>query len=81
MSQSVLHRIVKNTLFSAEIQRKGDVSAGYKNIFVIFAADFNCFIIQTMIIGRENEQKNFSPRLLTSKTSCFTLVETISSVY
>ena len=25
--------------------------------------------------------QNFSPRLLTSKTSCFTLVETISSVY
>jgi hypothetical protein len=48
MSQSVLHRIVKNTLFSAEIQRKGDVSAGYKNIFVVFPADFDSFLCSNL---------------------------------
>ena len=36
------HIIVNNALFSAEIQRKSNISADYKNIFIIFAAVFNC---------------------------------------
>ena len=37
----IWHIIVKNALFSAETQRKSYISAGYKNIFAIFAAVFN----------------------------------------
>jgi hypothetical protein len=33
---------VKNILFPAETKRKITFSAGYSNIFTIFAADFDC---------------------------------------
>jgi hypothetical protein len=32
--------LVNNTLFSAEIARKTDISGGYRIVFAIFAAEF-----------------------------------------
>jgi hypothetical protein len=36
---SCILNYVKNSLFSAETQRKIHISAGYRNFFAIFAAD------------------------------------------
>ena len=46
----------KNTLFSAETYRKTHFSAGYSNFFALFVAEILKSCI-TMIIGRENEQR------------------------
>ena len=53
---SCILNYVKNSLFSAETQRKIQHSAGYRNFFAIFAADFNKITV-IMIIGREKEQR------------------------
>ena len=48
---------VKNTLFSAETWRKRHFSAGYRNFFAIFTADFNKTSV-IMIIGRKRNNTN-----------------------
>jgi hypothetical protein len=39
-----LAQTIKNTLFPAETKRKMAISAGYRNIFTIFAADFDSYV-------------------------------------